>query len=163
MKKFVSVAASVGLLLAQIRIAQAKSPQQDLYTFPVAKATYSRLFGWQDAEKRIFNDGVDLLAPAGSNIYSWSEGTVKSFGYNPQCGWQMVIVYKAWTTIYCNLSKEDTYPIGQEIDARIPIGKLASPPGQKFAVLHWTLKEYGKLINPYEVAQDIEKFNKKNR
>ncbi len=163
MRKFLSIVSSLGLVFGQLGVAEAKNPQREFYTFPVAKATYSRLFGWQDAEQKIFNDGVDLLAPAGSNVYAWSAGTVQSVAYNSQCGWQIVIVYKAWTTIYCNLSKEDTYPIGREIDARIPIGKLASPPGQKFAVLHWTLKEYGKLINPYEVAQDIEKFNKKNR
>jgi murein DD-endopeptidase MepM/ murein hydrolase activator NlpD len=163
MRKFLPAVASVALLLSQSGLAQAKSPVGDIYSFPVENASYSRFFGWQDQEKKVFNDGVDLLAPAGSYVKAWAAGTVQSVGYNPQCGWQITLTYNNWVTTYCNVKKEYTYPIGGAVDAGTTVGVLASPPGQKYVVLHWTLKENGKMVNPYQVAQDIGKINKKNR
>lgn len=160
MRKFLLVVASVGLLLAQSGVAQARNPGRGLYAFPVLNATYSRFFGWQDSDKKIFNDGVDLLAPAGSYVHAWSTGKVQSVGYNPKCGWQITITYTIWATTYCNIQKEYTYPIGADVDAGTTVGVLSAPPGQKYTVLHWTLRADGELVNPFEVAEDIQKKNK---
>jgi murein DD-endopeptidase MepM/ murein hydrolase activator NlpD len=127
------------------------------YSFPVQNFVgYSRYFGWQDASKKQFNDGIDILASKGSYVHAWSRGTIKDISYNPQCGWRMTITYLDWSTDYCGIGGGVTVDVGQDVQAGDVVAKLDDQSTNGKAVLHWSLRYKGNLVNPYEVIRMMQ-------
>ena len=90
----------------------------------------------QGANRRNRHLGLDLWAPAGTEVHAMHDGRIHSFAYND--GWgnygptvilEHQIDGKAWFTLYGHLSMEDmtNWKVGQQIAGGSIIGHLGDP------------------------------------
>lgn len=85
-----------------------------------------------------FHSGIDIGAPAGTNIVSICSGTVSFLGFSGAGGYTITIKNDSFTVSYCHVSPNYEVNIGQKIKKGQTIGKV----GPK--------NVYGVLNNPYK-------------
>lgn len=93
------------------------------------------------------HDGMDLVAPTGTPVYSTAPGIVKRTG-NSQKGGQFIIIDHEDGVVqsyYAHLSKINV-SAGQEVDHSTVIG--LSGEANNAPHLHYTVKINGQLVNP---------------
>ncbi|MFB2922900.1 MULTISPECIES: M23 family metallopeptidase [Aerosakkonema] len=116
-----------------------------------------------------FHRGIDIAAPAGSYIRSWSTGEVVEIANDRLCGTKLVIKSGEWQHIYCHLkgraasSPQGNYLNdpesglqiweGQQVNAGIRIGRVGTTGRTTGPHLHWGLKYDGTYVDPGLVLQ----------
>ncbi|CAM4414891.1 murein DD-endopeptidase MepM/ murein hydrolase activator NlpD [Paenibacillus endophyticus] len=98
--------------------------------FPLPKGTYTpfsntyadaRTWSTDGSEVRS-HEGVDILAPKGTAVYSALPGTIVNAGWNEYGGWRVTVRVDAATTFYyAHLSK---YAAGIKEGAKVSAGQL---------------------------------------
>lgn len=143
-------------------------------SFPVENfQRYSSPYGYRwhpdGASGWGFHRGLDLAAPAGSYIRSWSTGQVIKVANDRLCGTQITIRSGEWEHIYCHLkgrakaSSQGRYLSdenggiqiweGQQVSAGTRIGRVGTTGRTTGPHLHWGLKYTGSYVDPALVLE----------
>lgn len=94
--------------------------------------------------------GMDLAAPAGTEVHSVADGTVIEIGENATYGIYVIISHKdRWTSLYGHLQKVETTERSL-IKSGALIGRVGSTGQSTGPHLHFELRQDGRAVNPSE-------------
>ncbi len=105
------------------------------------------------------HNGIDLKANY-ENVYSVMDGIVTASGWDSKGGGNYIKVkhFNRFETSYLHLS-EIYYHVGEKVNAGFIIGKSGNSGNSTGPHLHFSVKEYGKSINPAHFLNDLIKVN----
>lgn len=106
-----------------------------------------------------FHNGIDLAANY-ENVYSVLDGIVTETGWDPRGGGHYIKVkhFNRFETAYLHLS-EIYYRAGENVKAGFIIAKSGNSGNSTGPHLHFSVKEFGKIINPAHFLNDLIKAN----
>jgi murein DD-endopeptidase MepM/ murein hydrolase activator NlpD len=94
------------------------------------------------------HNGLDLAAPAGTDVYAAREGTVAESGSDPVYGLYVVIAHADnWASLYGHLSSASAVP-GAKVGRDTVIGKVGSTGQSTGPHLHFELRKNGAAQDP---------------
>ena len=102
------------------------------------------------SKKRRFHDGMDVVAPRGTDVLAPANGTVSFAGWKQGLGKHIVIKHDfGFKTLYAHcdrlaVQKGETVVRGQTIGYLGSTGRSTGPH------LHYEVRRNGKLVNPYK-------------
>jgi murein DD-endopeptidase MepM/ murein hydrolase activator NlpD len=122
-----------------------------LFRFPLQNWRLSSAFGMRVSPisgRNLYHNGLDLAAPAGTEVYATREGTVSETGESDVYGKYVIINHDdGWTSLYGHLSV-----IQAAAQARVKtgslIGKVGSTGLSTGPHLHFELRQNGKAFDP---------------
>ena len=92
--------------------------------------------------------GIDLAAPAGTEVYAIADGTVTSIGDDPVLGIYIIITHRNnWTSLYGHLQRVETV-LRTEVKSGTLIGRVGSTGMSTGPHLHFELRQDGRPIDP---------------
>ena len=105
------------------------------------------------------HNGIDLAARY-ENIYSVMDGIVSETGWDSHGGGNYIKIqhFNRFETAYLHLS-EIYYHTGENVKAGYIIGKSGNTGNSTGPHLHFSVKEFGKSINPVHFLNDLIKAN----
>ena len=99
--------------------------------------------------RKAWHTGVDIAAPAGRNIVATAAGKVIFAGWNGNYGRCVIIRHQfGYETVYGHLSKIQVEN-GEEVKKETIIGKVGSSGRSTGPHLHYEVRKYGNVINPW--------------
>lgn len=106
-----------------------------------------------------FHNGIDLAANY-ENVYSVLDGTVTETGWDNKGGGNYIKIrhFNRFETAYLHLS-EIYYRVGEPVKAGFIIAKSGNSGNSTGPHLHFSVKEFGKSINPAHFLNDLIKTN----
>ena len=106
-----------------------------------------------------FHNGIDLAANY-ENVYSVMDGVVTETGWDNKGGGNYIKIkhFDRFETAYLHLS-EIYYRVGEFVNAGFIIAKSGSSGNSTGPHLHFSVKEFGKNINPTHFLNDLIKVN----
>ena len=106
-----------------------------------------------------FHNGIDLAANY-ENVYSVLDGIVTEIGWDNNGGGNYIKVkhFDRFETAYLHLS-EIYYRVGEFVKAGFIIAKSGNSGNSTGPHLHFSVKEFGKNINPTHFLNDLIKVN----
>ena len=106
-----------------------------------------------------FHNGIDLAANY-ENVYSVLDGIVTETGWDNNGGGNYIKVnhFNRFETAYLHLS-EIYYRVGEFVKAGFIIAKSGSSGNSTGPHLHFSVKEFGKNINPTHFLNDLIEVN----
>ncbi len=106
-----------------------------------------------------FHNGIDLIANY-ENVYSVLDGKVTETGWDNNGGGNYIKIkhFDRFETAYLHLS-EIYYSVGEFVKAGFIIAKSGSSGNSTGPHLHFSVKEFGKNINPTHFLNDLIKVN----
>ena len=106
-----------------------------------------------------FHNGIDLIANY-ENVYSVLDGKVTETGWDSNGGGNYIKIkhFDRFETAYLHLS-EIYYSVGEFVKAGFIIAKSGSSGNSTGPHLHFSVKEFGKNINPTHFLNDLIKVN----
>lgn len=94
------------------------------------------------------HNGLDLAAPAGTEVYAVRDGTVTETGEDAVYGKYVVIGHaEGWASLYGHLSKIET-SLRRRVESGTLIGKVGSTGQSTGPHLHFELRQNGKAQDP---------------
>ena len=122
-----------------------------LFRFPLPDAVLSSAYGVRqypfDGHAE-FHRGVDLAAPAGTEVYAARDGVVTESGYDPVLGNMIVLSHDAgYQTVYGHLSTIEV-TLKQEIRSGMIIGRVGSTGYSTGPHLHFEVRRQGASRDP---------------
>jgi murein DD-endopeptidase MepM/ murein hydrolase activator NlpD len=122
---------------------------------PMRWPTWGRVsssYGWRKdpfTGRKAWHTGVDIAAPAGRNIVATAAGKVIFAGWNGNYGRCVIIRHQfGYETVYGHLSKIQVEN-GEEVKKETIIGKVGSSGRSTGPHLHYEVRKYGNVINPW--------------
>ncbi|WP_292009685.1 M23 family metallopeptidase [Chryseobacterium sp.] len=105
------------------------------------------------------HNGIDLKANY-ENVYCVMDGIVTAVGWDSKGGGNYIKVnhFNRFETSYLHLS-EMYYRVGEQVKAGYIIGKSGNTGNSTGPHLHFSVKEFGKSINPAHFLNDLIKVN----
>ncbi|MGC4129878.1 MAG: M23 family metallopeptidase [Bergeyella sp.] len=105
------------------------------------------------------HDGIDLRAHY-ENVYSVMDGIVTETGWDNKGGGNYIKInhFGRFETAYLHLS-EIYYKVGERVKAGFIIAKSGNTGNSTGPHLHFSVKEFGQLINPTHFLNDLIKVN----
>jgi murein DD-endopeptidase MepM/ murein hydrolase activator NlpD len=97
-----------------------------------------------------FHAGLDLAAPAGTEVFASRQGVVTEQGYDPVYGNYIIISHGDWTSLYGHLSEIYTV-LRNNVESGSLIGRVGSTGQSTGPHLHFELRQRG-------IAQDPGKY-----
>jgi len=92
--------------------------------------------------------GIDLAAPAGSEVFAARSGTVVAQGYDPVMGNYIILGHdNNWITLYGHLSEINTV-LRQEVQSGTVIGRVGSTGQSTGPHLHFEVHRHGQTRDP---------------
>ena len=128
------------------------------YVFPLenADAAVNDSYGWREhpvSKKVSFHSGVDLDAPAGSNVLAVADGTVLHAEYNKAYGYFVLLEHEDGVqTLYAHLQELMTAP-GDEVKQGQIIGLVGSSGWATGPHLHLGVYIEGEAVDPLEALR----------
>lgn len=106
-----------------------------------------------------FHNGVDLAAHY-ENVHSVLDGIVTETGWDNKGGGNYIKIrhFNRFETAYLHLS-EMYYRVGESVKAGFIIAKSGNSGNSTGPHLHFSVKEFGKSINPAHFLNDLIKAN----
>jgi len=105
------------------------------------------------------HNGIDLRAHY-ENVYSVMDGIVTASGWDPKGGGNYIKIkhFGRFETAYLHLS-EIYYKVGECVKAGFIIAKSGNTGNSTGPHLHFSVREFGQLINPTHFLNDLIKVN----
>jgi murein DD-endopeptidase MepM/ murein hydrolase activator NlpD len=121
------------------------------FRFPLRDFTLSSAFGPRinpvTGRFRV-HEGLDLAAPAGTDVFAAAEGEVAESGFDPVYGNYVVVRHQDdWVSLYGHLSLISVV-LRQELRSGSLIGKVGSTGQSTGPHLHFELRKNGKAQDP---------------
>lgn len=106
-----------------------------------------------------FHNGIDLKANY-ENVYSVMDGIVSDVGWDSKGGGNFIKIkhFNRFETSYLHLS-EIYYHVGELVNAGFIIAKSGNTGNSTGPHLHFSVKEFGQIINPAHFLNDLIKVN----
>lgn len=106
-----------------------------------------------------FHNGIDLKANY-ENVYSVMDGIVSDVGWDSKGGGNFIKIkhFNRFETSYLHLS-EIYYQVGELVNAGFIIAKSGNTGNSTGPHLHFSVKEFGQIINPAHFLNDLIKVN----
>ena len=123
------------------------------YTFPVVGGRITSEFGKREAPTAgasVNHAGIDVSVPTGTSVMAALPGVIKSAGYNPTYGYNVVLSHgDGLETVYKHLSRILTPKAGTAV-SQGQIFALSGNTGSATtgAHLHFEMKKDGKAVDP---------------
>jgi murein DD-endopeptidase MepM/ murein hydrolase activator NlpD len=128
-----------------------------LFRFPLQKFTLTSAFGQRVSPisgRRSIHSGLDLAAPAGTEVYAARSGVVIETSENSVYGKYVVIAHDdGWTSLYGHLSSIDT-GLRNQVKTGTFIGKVGSTGLSTGPHLHFELRQNGKAKDPVRLLSE---------
>lgn len=125
-----------------------------LFRFPLPTGVVSSGFGTRISpfsQEKHFHSGIDIAAPAGTDVYSAAAGTVSAAGQDGVLGNYVVLLHRGnFSTIYGHLQETRIY-VGQNIGSGDIIGTVGSTGMSTGPHLHFEIRNAGEPWNPSEI------------
>ena len=94
------------------------------------------------------HNGLDLAAPAGTEVYAVRDGVVTEIGEDAVYGNYIVLQHgEGWVSLYGHLSKIDT-ALRRRVESGTLIGRVGSTGQSTGPHLHFELRQNGKAQDP---------------
>jgi len=126
-----------------------------LYVVPMRWPTWGRVssnYGWRNdpfTGRRAWHTGVDIAAPTGRNVVATAEGKVIFTGWNGNYGKCVIVRHQfGYETVYGHLSKI-LVNTGDAVKKEQIIGQVGSTGRSTGPHLHYEVRRYGSVINPW--------------
>ena len=145
---------------------------QNFYGLLLGHNTITSYFGYRNAPTQgasTYHSGIDIGAPAGSNIIAITSGTVTQTGFYGAGGFTVTVKSDNFTVSYCHVSPIFLVSIGQYVTKGSVIATVGSknvyglqnnpykdsngnPTNGAYTGphLHLTIKKDGKAVNPLD-------------
>jgi len=94
------------------------------------------------------HNGIDIIAPEGTDVRSAIYGTVTDTGYNAEKGYFIVIEKDNIKTVYTSLTKDIEVKKGDKVERGQTIGKVGKTGTSTGAHLHFEVLVDGEYLNP---------------
>ena len=95
-----------------------------------------------------YHAGIDLAAPAGTDVYAARDGVVTEAGTSPVLGEYIVITHDgSWSTVYGHLSKR-LARLNDRVESGMIIGKVGSTGESTGPHLHFEVRNRGEARDP---------------
>lgn len=106
-----------------------------------------------------FHNGIDLSAHY-ENVYSVLDGVITETGWDNKGGGNYIKInhFDRFETAYLHLS-EIYYRVGERVNAGFIIARSGNTGNSTGPHLHFSVKEFGKNINPTHFLNDLIKVN----
>lgn len=106
-----------------------------------------------------FHNGIDLKANY-ENVYSVMDGIVSDVGWDSKGGGNFIKIkhFNRFETSYLHLS-DIYYQVGEHVNAGFIIAKSGNTGNSTGPHLHFSVKEFGQIINPAHFLNDLIKVN----
>ena len=106
-----------------------------------------------------FHNGIDLKANY-ENVYSVMDGIVSDVGWDSKGGGNFIKIkhFNRFETSYLHLS-EIYYQVGELVNAGFIFAKSGNTGNSTGPHLHFSVKEFGQIINPAHFLNDLIKVN----
>jgi murein DD-endopeptidase MepM/ murein hydrolase activator NlpD len=96
----------------------------------------------------LMHQGLDLAAPAGTEVFSSADGVVTEIGESPIYGIYIIVTHRdRWTSLYGHLQKVETV-LRANVRSGTLIGRVGSTGQSTGPHLHFELRQDGKAIDP---------------
>jgi murein DD-endopeptidase MepM/ murein hydrolase activator NlpD len=96
----------------------------------------------------VMHQGIDLAAPAGTEVYAAADGTVTDMGFDPVYGNYIIITHsERWTSLYGHLQIIETV-LRSNVKSGSLIGRVGSTGQSTGPHLHFELRQDGRPLNP---------------
>ena len=121
------------------------------FRFPLQKFTLTSAFGRRVSPisgRLSSHNGLDLAAPAGTEVYACRDGTVIETSENPIYGKYVVVAHDGgWTSLYGHLSSINT-ALRARVKTGTLVGRVGSTGLSTGPHLHFELRQDGKPQDP---------------
>jgi murein DD-endopeptidase MepM/ murein hydrolase activator NlpD len=94
-----------------------------------------------------FHQGLDLAAPAGTEVFAVRDGVVTRQGYDPVYGNYIILSHGDWTSLYGHLSEIYTVLLNSVRSGNL-IGRVGSTGQSTGPHLHFELRQNGIALDP---------------
>ncbi len=125
-----------------------------LFRFPLPKARITSGFGYRASPitgKGQMHAGIDLAAPAGTDVYASRAGVVTAAGTDPVLGTYVVLSHEGgWETVYGHLSAS-LVRLKQSVESGMIVGKVGSTGVSTGPHLHFEVRLKGAPRDPATV------------
>lgn len=123
-----------------------------IYPLPSQYTTVSSPFGWRNCpyHGREHHDGVDIVAPAGTDVYASKSGTVTTAKFHNSLGNYIIINHNDGTTSQYNHCSKLMVNAGSTVSQGQVIAKVGSTGTSTGAHLDFRITVNGQLVNPLE-------------
>jgi murein DD-endopeptidase MepM/ murein hydrolase activator NlpD len=122
-----------------------------LFRFPLPSGVLTSSFGMRESpisHHMAYHTGIDLAAPAGTDVYAARDGVVTESGTSPVLGEYIVIMHDgSWSTVYGHLSKR-LARLNDHVESGMIIGKVGSTGESTGPHLHFEVRNRGEAQNP---------------
>jgi murein DD-endopeptidase MepM/ murein hydrolase activator NlpD len=122
----------------------------DLFSWPI-RGWITSWYGWRNdpfTGMRSFHTGIDIGSSQGTAIRAAMEGSVSAVGYSAVSGNYIILAHHSgYSTMYAHLSSI-AVRTGQRVSTSTVIGAVGSTGYSTGPHLHFTVKKYGRLVNP---------------
>lgn len=122
---------------------------------PLRWPTWGRVssnYGWRNdpfTGVRAWHQGIDIAAPSGRNVVATAQGKVVYTGWNGNYGQCVIVEHKfGYQTIYGHLSRI-LVKTGEQVKKNQIIGQVGSTGRSTGPHLHYEVRRYGEVINPW--------------
>lgn len=109
-------------------------------------------YGWRRdpfSGRRAWHTGVDIAAPPGRSVVAAAEGKVVFTGWNGNYGKCVIIRHDfGFETVYGHLSKI-LVSVGDRVKKAQKIGEVGNTGRSTGPHLHYEVRRYGKVVNPW--------------
>ncbi|MDR2151025.1 MAG: M23 family metallopeptidase [Spirochaetaceae bacterium] len=130
------------------------------FAFPLTQYRISSDFGYRvNPVSGIFrmHEGLDLAAPAGTEVFAARTGSIIELGYNAIFGNYIVIQHSdGWSSLYGHLSKIET-TLHSAVQKGTLIGRVGSTGQSTGPHLHFELRKDGKAFDPKHYLSKVER------
>ncbi|MDR3356666.1 MAG: M23 family metallopeptidase [Spirochaetaceae bacterium] len=130
-----------------------------VFRFPLQKFTLTSAFGRRISPisgRLSTHNGLDLAAPAGTDVYAARDGTVIETSENSVYGKYVVIEHEGgWTSLYGHLSSINT-GLRSKVKAGILIGRVGSTGLSTGPHLHFELRQNGRAQDPVRLLGGVK-------
>lgn len=122
-----------------------------LFRFPLPSGILTSSFGMRESpisHHMAYHTGIDLAAPAGTEVYAAREGRVTESGTSPVLGEYVVVAHDGgWSTVYGHLSKR-LVRLNDHVESGMIIGKVGSTGESTGPHLHFEVRNKGEARDP---------------
>jgi len=122
-----------------------------LFRFPLPAGRLTSGFGLRSSPisgRMAKHDGIDLAAPAGTEVYAAREGRVTESGVDAMLGQYVVIEHEGgWSTVYGHLSMRRVR-LNDRVESGMMIGNVGSTGQSTGPHLHFEVRNRGEPRDP---------------
>jgi murein DD-endopeptidase MepM/ murein hydrolase activator NlpD len=130
-----------------------------LFRFPLPSGTLTSGFGLRTnpvTGHLAVHHGVDLAAPAGTEIYAARDGVVTASGVDELLGEYVIVTHEGgWETVYGHMSKR-LVRLNDKVESGMILGRVGSTGQSTGPHLHFEVRFHGEAQDPESLIPKVK-------